>query len=206
MTQWALSGARAALTVAFWGFVGVIAVLSIGSHATQLTSLQLYAVRSGSMAPELSVGTLVTVDIGRRRPDVGDVVAYRLESGAVVVHRVVAVEGSADHRLLTTKGDANGEADAVPVRDEQVVGTTRWQFAIIGYLLAMLSMPSGILSIACVAASLVCAEWLLEDVQGAMRARGPSAGTVAPARHTSAAAPPRTASSPRTGTAPRRGG
>lgn len=75
-----------------------------------------YYIKTGSMEPELPVGTIVVV-----KPDakasIGDIYAYR--SGRnTVVHRIIAVgkEG------YTFKGDANPSADATKIAEGQLLG------------------------------------------------------------------------------------
>ncbi len=101
--------------------VGLAAVLIIG----RFFGLSSYVVMSGSMEPELPVGSLIFVapepssDI---RP--GDVITFAL-TDRVVTHRVVEVRQGTRGPLLVTKGDANLDPDLEPVQVGSTVGTPR---------------------------------------------------------------------------------
>lgn len=75
-----------------------------------------YYIKTGSMEPELPVGTIVIVDADAQEK-VGDIYAYRCGKN-VVIHRIVA----ADEEGYTFKGDANPSADAVKVTESQLMG------------------------------------------------------------------------------------
>ena len=62
-------------------------------------------VLSGSMEPELSVDDVIVV-VAQDSYEVGDVVVYQ-SSGALVVHRIVKIDGE----MVVTKGDANNADD-----------------------------------------------------------------------------------------------
>lgn len=75
-----------------------------------------YYIKTGSMEPELPVGTIVVVDAAQP-VSIGDVYGYR--SGRnVVIHRIVAVDGEG----YTFKGDANPSTDAVKVTEGKLAG------------------------------------------------------------------------------------
>jgi signal peptidase I len=79
--------------------------------------LEIAWVVGGSMEPSIAPGDLVVASPEARvRP--GDVVLFSSE-GDLVVHRVVSMRR---RRELRTRGDANGVADAAPVRPEDVLG------------------------------------------------------------------------------------
>lgn len=76
----------------------------------------LFYIKTGSMEPNLPVGSIVAVD-PYARPEVGDIFAYR-SGGLVVIHRMVAE----DDEGYTFKGDANVSPDISKVTDEQLIG------------------------------------------------------------------------------------
>lgn len=90
-------------------------------------------VLSGSMSPTIPTGSQVVVRPIRSIPDmarlaVGDVVTFAPgEDAALVTHRIVAVGmDAAGAPSLTTRGDANGSADADPVGPAQVRGVVEY--------------------------------------------------------------------------------
>lgn len=90
---------------------------------------QIYSVISGSMEPEIPVGSLVY--IGTMEPEdaqEGDVVAFygARDSASIITHRVV--ENRVFMGELITKGDANREADMNPVPYENFIGRVEHSF------------------------------------------------------------------------------
>lgn len=76
-----------------------------------------YVVTSGSMSPAYPVGSQVYV-VPASTYTIGDVVLVdRPEFSKPVLHRIVAIGGA----TVTTKGDANNEADA-PISISRIVG------------------------------------------------------------------------------------
>lgn len=79
-----------------------------------------YYIKTGSMEPELPVGTVVIVDTDANaviRAQEGDIFAY--QSGKnVVIHRIVSI----DEEGYTFKGDANPSADAAKIARSQLIG------------------------------------------------------------------------------------
>ncbi len=105
-----------------------------------LAGFRIYVVRTGSMSPGYRPGdAVITRDPGRL--EIGDVITVERTSGrdTLVTHRIVAIEGNA----ITTKGDANDSADAVPARRADVVGKVVAGVPRLGYLLIFLRQPSG---------------------------------------------------------------
>ncbi len=123
--------------------LGLVGVLTWG--ATKLGAIQPLVVVSGSMEPAIMTGDLL---VDRPRPtaelEPGEVVSVPSEvTGAIITHRVVAVEPAPDSTwLVTLKGDAND------VQDGEVyeVGDTVWQPALqvagAGTLVMTLTRPT----------------------------------------------------------------
>lgn len=91
-------------------FLAVAAVIFLN------IKFDFYYIKTGSMEPELLVGTIVAVDTNVQAK-VGDIYAY--QSGKnVVIHRIMA----SDEEGYTFKGDANPSMDAAKVTESQLVG------------------------------------------------------------------------------------
>ena len=145
----------------------VVTVLGLAGMAQLLPNIGhgLFAVRSDSMAPELRVGDLLMVD--RVRPEevqAGEVVTISIGGGATVTHRVVTVTPTDQGPMFTTKGDGNATADPVAHRADQLKGRLALALPLLGYLLAMLTMPSGIAALFSIGATLLTAVWLLDEI------------------------------------------
>lgn len=96
-----------------------------------------YAIVSGSsMEPALHRGDLVVVrPAGGYR--VGDVVAYRTEGGATVLHRIVGRAG--DRYVL--QGDANSWLDPFQPADEHILGRLQRDIPGVGLAIDWLRQP-----------------------------------------------------------------
>lgn len=104
------------------------------------------AVLSGSMEPEISVGSIVfTKEADPELLKVGDIVTYRLSGNTMVTHRVIENDKTA--KQLITQGDANETADASPVTYENVVGKVAMHLPLLGYLSIYIKTPLGIAAI-----------------------------------------------------------
>lgn len=153
-----------ALIVLIVGVVG----LAIVAQAAPFLGGAVMAVRSESMTPALKVGDLVAVQrVDPASIGVGDVITVTLTTGSTMTHRVVAVSQTDEGPLFQTRGDANGGVDPVAVRADQVVGRLAFSLPLLGFLLAMISMPTGLAALFSVGATLLTATWLLDEVEAA---------------------------------------
>ncbi len=107
----------------------------------KLFGLQEFNVISGSMEPEISVGSIVYVKpVAFEELAEGDIIAF--EAGATVVtHRIESLNTS--DLLITTKGDANASADFMPVAFTNVIGKVILHLPFIGVVAAWLSETLG---------------------------------------------------------------
>jgi signal peptidase len=124
-----------------WGllaFVALVAVLVILVPA--VTKSTPYTILTSSMEPGYPPGTLVIVkpievdDIA-----IGTVLTYQLESGKpeVVTHRVTQIIQPTtpdDEKSFVTKGDANSQPDAAPVKPVQIKGAVWYAVPWIGWV------------------------------------------------------------------------
>lgn len=94
---------------------------------------QPYTVITGSMSPEIPVGSLVYIE--NREPETirtSEVAAFYKngDPGNIVIHRVL--ENDKASGQLTTKGDANPEPDFEPVKYAECIGTVAKSFPKLG--------------------------------------------------------------------------
>ena len=102
-----------------------------------------YAVQTGSMEPEIMTGSLCFVNhkAAYESITIGDIIAFKLESGMMVTHRVVEISEEG----LITKGDANNAVDANVITDVEYVGKTFYWIPNIGYLMMFIRTRRGII-------------------------------------------------------------
>ena len=104
---------------------------------------QNFAVISGSMEPNMPVGSIVYAhpeDFENIK--VNGVISYRVNEETMVTHRVVEV--NEEDKSFITKGDANDVNDANPISYENVVGVVKMCIPLLGYITMYIKTPLGI--------------------------------------------------------------
>lgn len=107
---------------------------------------QEMAVLSGSMEPNIHVGSVVFVDddVDPSTLEVGDVVTYYMNEDTFVTHRVQSVDTAA--QTLVTKGD-NNNADDGNISFSQIFGKAVFWVPYLGFLTIYMKTPVGIMVI-----------------------------------------------------------
>ena len=157
---------RLTLEIALAAIVVVALSLAVAAQAAPATGRALYAVRSASMAPAIRVGDLVVEE--RVSPEVirvGDVITIATGTGGTVTHRVETVTTNDVGPVFTTKGDANATQDPRATLSSQVRGRVAWDVPLLGFLLAMATMPSGVIALFSIGATLLTAIWLVDELE-----------------------------------------
>lgn len=134
---------------------GILILLSVILSCLPLTvprlmGYEIYDVVSGSMEPEIPVGSVVYVEKAVPEDIVeGDIIAF-LSGLSVITHRVVEnrlVEGE-----FVTKGDANAAEDISAVPYTNLVGKVKYHFPIVGHLMSVYTSAVGKVYVICFAA------------------------------------------------------
>ena len=105
---------------------------------------QCFVVVSGSMEPEIPVGSLVYVEaIEPEDVQVEDVIAFYggRDANAIITHRVV--ENRVVMGEFITKGDANQENDLNPVNYHELIGRVEWSVPEVGVIAQILTGTEG---------------------------------------------------------------
>ena len=145
----------------------VLSVLVVGLLAllAPVAGGRLLAIRSGSMAPSMGVGSLALVLPAEPTSlATGDVVSVTLTGGTVLTHRIDTVVEQDDGRMFRLKGDANPAADPVLVVPGQLIGEVVLTVPLLGYLLAMMSVPIGVAALLSTGGTLIAGGWLLDEL------------------------------------------
>ena len=109
--------------------------------APRIAGFEVYDVVSGSMEPEIPVGSVLYIkpcDLATVND--GDVIAYA-DADGVVAHRVVTNRPSLGE--FVTKGDANNVEDREPVQYDRVVGKVELHLPVFGMAIALYASPVG---------------------------------------------------------------
>lgn len=111
----------------------VLIVVCIPLSVPKLFGYEIYSVVSGSMEPEIPVGSLVCIK-GSAPEDVqvSDIIAFygARDSAAIIIHRVV--ENHVVMGEIITKGDANVTNDMNPVDYDNFIGTVEFHVPYLG--------------------------------------------------------------------------
>jgi signal peptidase len=141
------------------------------------------------MEPAVPLGAAVVIQpVDPATLAAGDVVSFRAGPlNALFTHRIVAVVDRPDGRWLRTKGDANGEDDPTLVPVGGVVGRAEAVVPLAGYLIVLLSVPTGVVFVIGLLATLLAAGWLLESLASDRRSRRQTTPAAASDREVTAA-------------------
>lgn len=120
--------------------LGVIAAF-LPLTVPRLMGYEIYEVVSGSMEPEIPVGSILYVEeVKPEEVCAGDVIVF-WKDGSVVTHRVEEnryVEGE-----FVTKGDANCEEDMLPAPYENLVGRAVRHLPVLGTVMSLMAGTTG---------------------------------------------------------------
>ena len=119
---------------------------------------KLFTVMSGSMEPNVHVGSVAVV-----KPishyQVGDVITFQGAGKAdKTTHRIYSIANSGNQSIYTTKGDANDSPDGTPVYENQIIGKEFVSVPLLGYVLKYIKTPVGLVLIIIIPAAIIVYE------------------------------------------------
>jgi signal peptidase len=129
--------------IASWLLVAAATAIAIGliaiSIGPRFLPYQALVVRSGSMSPTIPTGSVVFYrKVTASNVKVGDVIVFDKpgQQNEKVTHRVLKISNGSTGRYFTTKGDANGAADAWRVPAVGNGWVASFHVPTLGYVLA----------------------------------------------------------------------
>jgi signal peptidase len=162
---------RRALLVTWLALIGAVLSLVVLTHVANPLGYRVVIIRGASMTPTIPLGSLAFEQpVAAAKIRVGDVVTLTLPQGAIVTHRVTRLASIDGVPYIETKGDANADVDSAIQPASSVTGVVRFHAPVVGFVLAFLGVPSGILSVISMLGSLLAAIWLLEELDADRRA------------------------------------
>ena len=130
---------------------------------------QVYNVTTGSMEPEISVGSVVYVkDTDPLNVEEGQIIAYQHEEG-VIVHRVVTNRTSLGE--FVTKGDANQVEDLEPIPYDAFLGVAEMHLPMVGAFMSIYASTVGKIYLLLTAACGVMLNMVASRMRAARRAK-----------------------------------
>lgn len=119
--------------------IAVVAIIAALFSVIVFFDMNPYVIVSGSMEPELPVGSLCMIDCQQKEPEAGDIISYKA-GDSVITHRVIEVTDEG----YVTKGDENDSKDPGLVKPKQVFGTCVFSIPKAGYAVMFLRSLKGI--------------------------------------------------------------
>lgn len=173
--------------------VVIAAALAVAFAGVRLIGLTPYAVLTGSMEPELPVGSLIFVrSVDPADIQVGDDITFKLQSGSLATHQVWKVDTAA--QTFYTQGIANKDQDGnimhdgAPVAWSNVVGSPVFCIPYLGYINRFCTTPPG-MYILVAAVALVIAVSIVVELANMRPESAKTAPTAAATAATEAPAP-----------------
>ena len=126
------------------GFLLIACVIVLAAPLTvpRVMGYEVYEVVSGSMEPEIPMGSVCYVKpVPPERVAEGDVIAFQKSETDVVVHRVVYNKTSLGE--MVTKGDNNNVEDPDPVPYASVIGRVEMHLPLVGQFMALYATVAG---------------------------------------------------------------
>jgi signal peptidase len=133
--------ARKAIDVLF----SLVIIVLLFALVTSYLGFQTYVVRSGSMEPEIHTASVAIVNENVNFYDirVGDVVAFKLQTGELVTHRVIEISKIDGITHFLTKGDNNDAADGYTTNIQNYYGKTIYSIPNLGYFMDWVMSAQG---------------------------------------------------------------
>ncbi len=147
------------------------AVLVASVFAPLPGKVQFKIVLSGSMEPAVPVGSVVFIAPSATYA-VGDIITFGEDTKkrVPVTHRIVSVEREAGSVRYQTKGDANEQADNLPIKHAEVLGRVVLTVPRLGYVFEFARSRTGFIWTIVVPASFIVLDELI-TLYGAFRDR-----------------------------------
>ncbi|WP_195624999.1 signal peptidase I, partial [Collinsella aerofaciens] len=147
--------------------LALVIALAVVSFAPRAFGYMPFAVLSGSMEPELPVGSMVFVhQVDPTNIAVGDSATFYRSDGAVVTHQVYEVDPVA--QTISTQGIANKNADGIIMHDAEqtpfsrVIGVVSFCVPYLGFVNAYCTTMPGLFVVVAVLALLVAVSIVLD--------------------------------------------
>lgn len=165
--------ARRVIDVAIVSLVGLALVGLLLGRLLPLLGHDSLIIGGHSMEPAIPIRSAIVLE---RVPvdalAVGDVVTLRVGAKpSIYTHRIVRLLALDGVPYVETQGDANRSPDAATTPASSVVGRVAWYLPSAGYLLALLSVPVGLVFFLGLGTVLILLAMLLEELEDARAPR-----------------------------------
>ncbi len=155
---------RRLLAVALIALVFAVFGIVLGASVGSVLGHDMVVIRNGSMAPALPAGAVA--DVVRVSPGdlrAGDVITLGAPNGVIDARRITGVVNLPYGLFVQTKRDANRDPDPELSPASAVTGRVDFSAPALGYLMYMLTIPTGIVAVFGLALTLLLAIYLLGE-------------------------------------------
>jgi signal peptidase len=121
-----------------------VVFLLVGTRFELPGGYQIKIVRSGSMEPAISTGSMILIK-PQNQYRVGDIITFGPDTASQIptTHRIVAIETIQGKVTIATMGDANEEWDQGTITVEEIIGKVLVDVPSVGYVLDFARQPLG---------------------------------------------------------------
>lgn len=144
----------------FYGVIAIGFIISIATAAfiyTKYGTIRLFLVQSGSMTPNIPVGSAIVVKQETKAVNIlsplpqstlipqykeGGIVTFKSGKN-IVTHRIVGIEERSGKFIYQTKGDANNAPDLGTISEKDILGEVAITLPYLGYLVAFAKTQKG---------------------------------------------------------------
>lgn len=164
--------------------IALVALALLFSRLPIPGNYKILSVLSGSMEPEIKVGSMVVIkplgpSTGSGQADykVGDVITFGQLSKTQVptTHRILEIKNSGSQLTYLTKGDANNAADTKEVAGREILGKVLFSVPYAGYAVDTAKKPLGFIFIIAVPAFIIIFDEILKIIREIKKIKSKSA-------------------------------
>ena len=121
----------------------IIIIAGLSFVLSYAYGIQPFVVESGSMEPQIHVGSVCFVNTRAKYEDIklDDIIAFNSKGGMRVTHRVVSISEEG----FEIKGDANETKDGPIVTREGYIGKTLFSVPKVGFVIKEIQKPTGMI-------------------------------------------------------------
>ncbi|OGD63880.1 signal peptidase I [Candidatus Beckwithbacteria bacterium RBG_13_42_9] len=152
---------KCVFNIIYWLILLALAVIAgavVLSRFNTPLQFRLFSVQSGSMEPNIRLGSLV-VNKPQSSYQKDDMVTFRSERSVkeTVTHRIIEVSEDKDLNKVQykTKGDANEDPDPEPIPGNRVIGKVVFTIPYLGYAVAFAQTQTGLIVLVVIPATLI---------------------------------------------------
>jgi len=130
-------------------FIGLIAVLLIVSVFPITGNFKVMVVQSGSMNPEIKMGSIVAVkphstSSGQADYKIGEIITFQVaRNKEPITHRIYDIRVVGGEPRYITKGDANNAPDQREISQREIIGKVLFDIPYLGFVVDFAKKPIG---------------------------------------------------------------